>query len=83
LARHAAEWAIADFMLPTGNGMGIPVYARAQLPFVRGIVMTTFGSEATRQPLRALDGSGFLSRSFNSQALLALLRGKASTDGHA
>jgi DNA-binding NarL/FixJ family response regulator len=81
--RHAAEWAIADFMLRTGDGMGTRVYARAQLPFARVIVMTTFGSEATRRPVRALGVSGSLSKSFNSQALLALLRGKASPDGHA
>jgi DNA-binding response OmpR family regulator len=83
LARHAAEWAITDVMLPTGDGMGIPAYARAQLPFAWVIVMTTFGSEATRQPVRALGGCGFLSKLFKIQALLALLRGKASPDGHA
>jgi DNA-binding response OmpR family regulator len=44
---------LTDVMLPTGDGIDILVYALAQRPSARVIVMTAFGSEATRR--RSMD----------------------------
>jgi two-component system, NtrC family, response regulator PilR len=83
LAKHATDWVITDVMLPTGDGMDILAYARAQQPVARVIVMTAFGSEATRRQVMGLGAHGFLSKSFHSQVLLAFLGVKALPDGHA
>jgi DNA-binding response OmpR family regulator len=60
-------------MLPTGDGMDIPADARAKQPLARVFVMTAFGSEATRRRAMDLGAYGFLSKPFNSHALLTLL----------
>jgi two-component system response regulator PilR (NtrC family) len=83
LAKHATDWVLTDVRMPTGDGMDILAYARTQQPEARVIVMTAFGSEATRQRAMSSGAHGFLSKPFNSQVLLALLGGKALPDGPA
>jgi DNA-binding response OmpR family regulator len=82
LAEHTTDWVITDIMLPTGDGMDILVQARAQQPQARVVVMTAFGSEATRRRALALGAHGFLSKPFNSHALLALLGHEPLRDGN-
>jgi DNA-binding NtrC family response regulator len=81
LATDITDWVITDVMLPTGDGMDILAYARAQQPQARVIVMTAFGSGAMRQRAMALGAHGFLSKPFSSQALLALLASESLPDG--
>jgi DNA-binding response OmpR family regulator len=81
LAKHTTDWVITDVMLPTGDGMDVLAYARAQQPQARVVVMTAFGSGAIRQRAIALGAHGFLSKPFNSQALLALLAPGSLSDG--
>jgi DNA-binding response OmpR family regulator len=81
LATGSTDWVITDVMLPTGDGMDILAYARTQQPQVRVIVMTAFGSRAIHQRAMALGAHGFLSKPFNSQALLALLASDSLPDG--
>ncbi|HXH10603.1 MAG TPA: response regulator [Alphaproteobacteria bacterium] len=73
LDSHATDWVITDVMLPTGDGMDILSYARARQPSAKVVVMTAFGSEATRQRALSLGAYAFLSKPFSSQALLAIL----------
>ena len=73
LASQPTDWVITDLMLPTGDGMDILAYARAHQPQAKVIVMTAFGSEATRQRTLTLGAHAFLSKPFNSQALVDLL----------
>jgi DNA-binding NtrC family response regulator len=73
LATQATDWVITDLMLPTGDGMDILAYVRAHQPQAKVIVMTAFGSEATRQRALTRGAHGFLSKPFSSQALLDLL----------
>jgi DNA-binding response OmpR family regulator len=73
LSNRPTDWVVTDVMLPTGDGMDVLTYTRTQQPSARVIVMTAFGSEATRRRAMALGAQGFLSKPFNSQALLALL----------
>jgi DNA-binding NtrC family response regulator len=73
LASRPTDWVITDLMLPTGDGMDILAYASAHQPQAKVIVMTAFGSEATRQRALALGAHAFLSKPFNSQALVDLL----------
>jgi DNA-binding NtrC family response regulator len=53
--------------------MDILAYVRAHQPQAKVIVMTAFGSEATRQRALTLGAHAFLSKPFSSQALLDLL----------
>ena len=80
LGKQVTDWVITDVMPPTGDGMDILAYARATQPLARVIVMTAFGSGATRR--RAMDAGayGFLSKPFNSQALLTLMAGEPLSD---
>jgi len=73
LATHVTDWVITDLMLPTGDGMDILAYVCAHQPQAKVIVMTAFGSEATRQRALTLGAHGFLSKPFSSQVLLDLL----------
>jgi DNA-binding response OmpR family regulator len=73
LATQVTDWVITDLMLPTGDGMDILAYVRAHQPQAKVIVMTAFGSDATRQRVFTLGAHGFLSKPFSSQALLDLL----------
>jgi DNA-binding NtrC family response regulator len=73
LAMHAADWVITDLMLPIGGGMDILAYARANQPKAKVIVMSGFGSEATRQRALMRGAYAFLSKPFSGQALLDLL----------
>jgi DNA-binding response OmpR family regulator len=82
LANHLTDWVLTDVMLPTGDGMDILAYARAQQPLARVIVVTAFDSEATRRRGMGLGAHGFLSKPFNSQALMTLLAGDPFTDGN-
>jgi two-component system response regulator AtoC len=79
LASQPTDWVITDLMLPTGDGMDILAYARAHQPQTKVIVMTAFGSEATRQRALTLGAHAFLSKPFNSQALVDLLTRKGSS----
>lgn len=73
LAEHDLAWVISDLMLPTGDGMDVLSYARMQQPQAKIIIMTAFGSEATRQQALARGAHAFLSKPFSGEALLALL----------
>jgi DNA-binding NarL/FixJ family response regulator len=63
---------LTDGMLPTGDGMDILANARAQRPSSRVIVMTAFGSEATRRRAMGLGAHGFSKKSFNAQVWTSL-----------
>jgi DNA-binding NtrC family response regulator len=73
LGKQVTDWVTMDVMLPTGDGMDILAYARAKQPLARVIVMTAFGSEATRRRAMDLGAYGFWRKPFNSHALLTLL----------
>ncbi len=73
LDNHVTDWVITDVMLPTGDGMDILERARVQQPGAKVVVMTAFGSQATRQRALSLGAYAFLSKPFSSQALLAIL----------
>jgi len=73
LTAHSIAWVITDLMLPTGDGMDILAYARTHLPQAKVIIMTAFGSEATRQRAFAQGAHAFLSKPFSGEALLAML----------
>jgi DNA-binding response OmpR family regulator len=73
LTIRAPEWVITDLMLPTGDGMDILSYARAHHPAAKIIIMTAFGSEATRQRALARGAHTFLSKPFSGETLLATL----------
>ena len=73
LATHAMDWVITDVMLPTGDGMDILACARTQQPQAKVIVMTAFGSEATRQRALTLGAHAFLSKPFSREELLGAL----------
>lgn len=73
LTAHAIAWVITDLMMPTGNGMDILAYARTHHPQAKVIIMTAFGSDATRQRVLAYGAHAFLSKPFNGEALLAIL----------
>jgi DNA-binding NtrC family response regulator len=74
LTHRPTDWVVTDVLLPTGDGLDVLAYARTQQPSAQVIVMTAFGSEAARRRAMALGACGFLSKPFNSQALLGLLR---------
>lgn len=73
LATDAMDWVITDVMLPTGDGMDILACARAQQPQAKVIVMTAFGSEATRERTLTLGAHAFLSKPFSKEELLDIL----------
>ena len=72
LTANAITWVITDLMMPTGDGMDILAYARTHQPQAKIIIMTAFGSDATRQ--RAFDrgAHAFLSKPFSGEELLAI-----------
>ena len=73
LTTHAPAWVITDLMLPTGDGMDILAYARSHYPQARVMIMTAFGSEATRQRALARGADAFFSKPFSCEELLAIL----------
>jgi CheY-like chemotaxis protein len=73
LSAHPLEWVLTDLMMPTGDGMDILAYARLHHPQVKVIIMTAFGSEATRQRAVAQGAHAFLSKPFRGEALLGIL----------
>jgi DNA-binding NtrC family response regulator len=66
-------WVITDLVLPTGDGMDLLAYARTHHPQAKVIMMTAFGSEATRQQALSQGAHAFLSKPFRGEALLAIL----------
>jgi CheY-like chemotaxis protein len=73
LTAHPLAWVLTDLMMPTGDGMDILAYARTHQPQAKVIIMTAFGSEATRQRAVAHGAHAFLSKPFSGQALLSIL----------
>jgi two-component system response regulator AtoC len=73
LTAHSLDWVLTDLMMPTGDGMDILAYARTHQPQAKVIIMTAFGSEATRQRAAAHGAHAFLSKPFSGEALLAIL----------
>jgi len=73
LTAHSLDWVLTDLMMPTGDGMDILAYARTHQPQAKVIIMTAFGSEATRQRAVAHGAHAFLSKPFSGQALLSIL----------
>lgn len=64
--------AIVDRQLPDGDGLDVMRAARAaQMPV---ILMTGFGSAATRRRALEAGAAGFLAKPFSTQDLLALVR---------
>jgi CheY-like chemotaxis protein len=49
LTASAIAWVITDLMMPTGDGIDIMAYTRTQQPQAKIIMMSAFGSGATRQ----------------------------------
>jgi DNA-binding response OmpR family regulator len=73
LSANAVAWVITDLRVPTGDGMDILSFARSHQPLARVIIMTAFGSDATRQRALAQGADAFLSKPFSGEALLAVL----------
>lgn len=73
LTAHPIAWVITDLVLPTGDGMDLLAYARTHHPEVKVIMMTAFGSEATRQRALSQGAHALLSKPFSGEALLAIL----------
>jgi two-component system, NtrC family, response regulator GlrR len=73
LTANAIAWVITDLMMPTGDGMDILAYARTHSPQAKIIIMTAFGSDATRQRAFARGAHAFLSKPFSGEALLAIV----------
>jgi CheY-like chemotaxis protein len=73
LTAHPLAWVLTNLMMPTGDGMDILAYARTHQPQAKVIIMTAFGSEATRQRAVAHGAHAFLSKPFSGQALLSIL----------
>jgi DNA-binding NtrC family response regulator len=73
LTAHTIAWVITDLMMPTGDGMDLLAYARTHHPQAKIIIMTAFGSGATRQRAFARGAHAFLSKPFSGEALLAIL----------
>ena len=76
LAANAIPWVITDLMMPTGDGMDVLSYARTHHPQAKIIIMTAFGSDATRQRAFAHGAYAFLSKPFSGEALLTILTQK-------
>lgn len=73
LTTQAIAWVITDLRLPTGDGLDILAYARRHQPQAKVIIMTAFGSEASRQRAVSHGAYAFLSKPFSGEALLASL----------
>jgi len=73
LTASAIAWVITDLMMPTGDGMDIMAYTRTQQPQAKIIMMSAFGSGATRQLAFAQGTHAFLSKPFSGEALMAIL----------
>ena len=73
LSVNSIAWVITDLMMPTGDGMDILAYACAHHPQANVIIMTAFGSDATRQRAFARGAYAFLSKPFSGEALLDIL----------
>jgi two-component system NtrC family response regulator len=73
-------WVITDLMMPTGDGMDILAYARSHHPHVKILIMTAFGSDATRRRAFARGAHAFLSKPFSGEALLAILTQEPSCE---
>jgi DNA-binding NtrC family response regulator len=80
LTANAVSWVITDLMMPTGDGMDILVYACTHQPQAKIIIMTAFGSEATRQRALARGAYAFLSKPFSGEALLAIVTQEPSSE---
>ena len=80
LTANAITWVITDLMMPTGDGMDILAYARTHSPKAKIIIMTAFGSEATRQRALARGAHAFLSKPFSGEALLAIVTQEHSAE---
>jgi DNA-binding NtrC family response regulator len=80
LNANAVSWVISDLLMPTGDGMDILAYARKHQPQAKIIIMTAFGSEATRQRALARGAHAFLSKPFSGEALLAIVTQEPSSE---
>jgi len=73
LSATTVSWVLTDLMMPTGDGMDILAYAHTHQPQAKIIIMTAFGSEATRQRALARGAHAFLSKPFGGEALLSIV----------
>ena len=80
LSATTVSWVLTDLMMPTGDGMDILAYARKHQPQAKIIIMTAFGSEATRQRALARGAYAFLSKPFSGEALLAIVTQEPSSE---
>jgi len=73
LGSNVPDWVITDLMMPMGDGMDILAQTLSRQPRTKVIIMTAFGSEATRQRAMAHGAYAFLSKPFSRQSLLSVL----------
>jgi DNA-binding response OmpR family regulator len=72
--RERPQLVIAALSLPDGDGLDVIRAARMLAPPAPVIVVTRFSGEPYRQSAQAAGASGFLSKPFESAALLDLVR---------
>jgi DNA-binding response OmpR family regulator len=72
--RERPQLVIADLYLPDGDVLDVIRAARMLAPPAPVIVVTRFSGESYRQSAQAAGASGFLSKPFESAALLDLVR---------
>src|SRR5579864_4445128 len=72
--RERPRLVIADLHLPDGDGLDVIRAARLLTPPASAIVVTRFSGEPYRRAAQAAGASGFLSKPFESAALLDLVR---------
>jgi DNA-binding NtrC family response regulator len=80
LTANPVAWVISDLKLPTGDGMDILSFARSHQPQAKVIIMTAFGSDATRRRAFAGGAHAFLSKPFSGEALLTILAQEPSPE---
>lgn len=72
--RERPQLVIADLYLPDGDGLDVIRAARTLAPPAPVIVVTRFSGESYRLSAQVAGASGFLSKPFESAALLDLVR---------
>lgn len=72
--RERPQLVISDLYLPDGDGLDVIRAARTLAPPVPAIVVTRFSGEPQWRSAQAAGASGFLSKPFESAALLDLVR---------
>jgi two-component system response regulator PilR (NtrC family) len=78
--REPLALVVTDLRLPDGDGLDIVRAARATKPSpTPSLVVTAFGSEASRAAALAAGASGYLAMPFGASALLSLIENTLTT----